>query len=261
MTETAQVSGETRRETPLSEVRAGIVAELPITLGVIPFGMIYGVLALGAGIPPLLAQAMSAIVFAGSAQFIAAQLIGAATPAGVILLTTLMVNLRHVLYSASLAPYLKHLSPAWKWILAYLLTDEAYAVTILDYRQRKDDPATRHWFLLGAGATLWTCWQASTAVGIFLGTQIPASWALDFTLALTFIGLLVPAMRRRADVAAAAVAGIVAVAASSIPYQLGLLLAVIAGIGAGLLVENGSRTGDKVAPSAARTPLPGKDDE
>jgi 4-azaleucine resistance transporter AzlC len=223
--------------------------------------MIYGVLALGAGIPPLLAQAMSAIVFAGSAQFIGAQLIGAATPAGVILLTTLMVNLRHVLYSASLAPYLKHLSPAWKWILAYLLTDEAYAVTILNYRQRKDNAATRHWFLLGAGTTLWTCWQASTAVGIFLGTRIPASWALDFTLALTFIGLLVPAMRGRADVAAAGVAGIVAVAASSIPYQLGLLLAVIAGIGAGLLVETGSRKSRKAARSGDGSPSPRKDDE
>jgi 4-azaleucine resistance transporter AzlC len=121
--------------TPRSEFFSGIKAELPILIGVIPFGMIYGVLALGAGLEPVQAQAMSSIVFAGSAQFVSAQLLYAGTPGAVIVLTVAVVNLRHALYSASLAPYLKPLQPGWKWLLAYLLTDEAYAVTITHYQQ------------------------------------------------------------------------------------------------------------------------------
>src|SRR3990172_6826872 len=118
-----------------SEFLAGLRAELPILLGVVPFGMIYGALAVGAGLPPEAALAMSSIVFAGSAQFVATPLFSAGTPWLVILLTTLVVNLRHMLYSASVAPYTKPLRPWWKWLLAYLLTDEAYAVTIIHYHQ------------------------------------------------------------------------------------------------------------------------------
>src|SRR5512136_1714836 len=122
-----------------SEFVAGIKAELPILLGVTPFGMIYGVLAMGAGLPANAAMAMSSIVFAGSAQFVGAQLIRVGTPGIVIVLTTFIVNLRHMLYSASIAPHLAHLSRRWKWLLAYLLTDEAYAVTITHYIQAAAD--------------------------------------------------------------------------------------------------------------------------
>ncbi len=223
---------------PRSEFIAGVKAELPILLGVLPFGLIYGVLASGAGLPASLAQAMSSIVFAGSAQFIAAQLIGAGTPALVLILTTLVVNLRHMLYSASVAPYVKHLRPQWKWLLAYLLTDEAYAVTILHYQETDDAPlAHQHWFFLGAGLALWSTWQASTAVGIFVGAQVPASWSLDFTLALTFIALVVPALKDRAGWVAALVGGTVAVLAAGLPFKLGLILAALIGILAGLAAE------------------------
>lgn len=225
------------RNNALQELGRGIKQELPIAAGVVPFGMIFGVIAVGAGIPPWLAQAMSFIVFAGSAQFIGAQLIAMSTPAAIVLLTTLVVNARHVLYSASVAPHLKSLSPAWRTLLAYLLTDEAYAVTILHFQSELGDRETQHWFMLGAGLTLWTAWQLSTAVGVFLGAQIPAAWALDFTLALTFIGLVVPALRHRADVAAAVVAGLVALLADGLPYHLNLLLAAFAGMSAGLLLD------------------------
>ncbi len=213
--------------TPRREFLAGVQAELPILLGVIPFGMIYGVLALSAGIPPAAAQAMSAVLFAGSSQFITAQLVGHGTPALVIILTAAIVNLRHALYSASVAPYVQKLRPGWKWLLAYLLTDEAYAVTITRY-QRRDQaptPAHAHWYFLGAGLALWSTWQISTAVGIFIGAQVPESWSLDFTLSLTFIALVVPNLKDRPGVAAALAAGLVAVAASALPYKLGLVLA------------------------------------
>jgi 4-azaleucine resistance transporter AzlC len=227
-----------------AEFLAGIKAELPILIGVIPFGMIYGVLALSAGVPPGAAQAMSVVVFAGSAQFIAAQLIGTGAPALVVVVTGGIVNLRHMLYSVSVAPHLKPLQSGWKWLLAYLLTDEAYAVSITHYRNENDIlsaaagvAGAKHWFFLGAGLALWSTWQVSTAVGIFLGAVIPASWSLDFTLALTFIALVVPTLEDRASVAAALAAGLVAVLAVDVPLKLGLILASFVGILAGLWSE------------------------
>ena len=224
--------------TPRSEFLAGIKAEIPIVFGVLPFGLIYGVLAVAAGLPPILAVASSAIVFAGSAQIIGAQLIGASTPGLVIWLTTFIVNLRHALYSTALAPHTKHLARPWKWLLAYLLTDEAYVVTAL-YYQNKGIPETyKHYFWTGAGITLWLSWQLSTVAGVFFGTQVPSSWSLDFTLALTFIGMVVPICRERPNLAAALTAGIIAVLTFSWPYRLGLMAAAICGIIAGILVEN-----------------------
>lgn len=219
---------------------AGIKAELPILLGVLPFGLIYGVLAIEAGLPVLEAQAMSAVVFAGSAQFVIAQLFALGTPGLVIFVTAVLVNLRHALYSASLAPYLRHLRPRWQWLLAYLLTDEAYAVAVIHYREGSDIKH-KHWYFLGAGLALWTTWQASTAAGILLGAQIPSSWSLDFTLALTFIALVVPALKEKADVAAALTGGITAVLLLDLPYKLGLVIGALLGIAAGVLVDNYSR--------------------
>src|SRR5512147_2947960 len=125
----------------------GVRAELPLLIGVFPFGMIYGALALNAGLSTSAAQLMSSIVFAGSSQFVATQLIHDGAPAFVIVLTIAVVNLRHMLYSASLAPYLKNLSMRWKILLSYLLTDEAYAPSIIKYERDGVDPFS-HWFVL-----------------------------------------------------------------------------------------------------------------
>lgn len=219
------------------ELWAGIKSELPIALGVIPFGLIYGVIALAAGLTPAQAQAMSAIVFAGSAQFIGAELMGVGAPLPVLWLTTFVVNVRHVLYSAQLGPDLQHLSRGWRFLLAYLLTDEAYATTAVHYANKQVSLAHKHWFFLGAGMMLWVTWQTSTAVGVFLGAEIPASWGLDFALALTFIGIVVPLLTTRPMLAAAVVAGITAVLAHGLPYNLGLVLAGLAGIGVGVWME------------------------
>jgi len=221
------------------EFLAGCRDESPILLGVAPFGMIYGVLALGAGLDAFTSQAMSSVVFAGSAQLIATRLIHEGTPAAVLIMTIFVVNLRHALYSASLARELRPLSAGWKALLAYLLTDEAYAV--IAARVRRDaagEPSPlRHWYFLGAGFTLWFSWQLATAAGVFLGAQVPARWQLDFTLALTFIALVFPALKDRATLAAAAGAGVLAVLGAGLPFKLGLVLAALGGIAAGLLVE------------------------
>jgi 4-azaleucine resistance transporter AzlC len=226
--------------TPRREFLSGCRDELPLLLGVAPFGMIYGLLALGAGLDRFTAQAMSSVVFAGSAQFVATQLVREGAPALVLVLTIFVVNLRHALYSASVAPYVKHLPARWKLLLSYLLTDEAYAVAGSRYARdggRPDPSPHRHWYFLGAGFTLWAAWQLSTAAGVFLGAQVPARWSLDFTLALTFIALVFPTLKDLAAGAAALTAGAVAVLALGLPYKLGLIVAAAAGIGAGLAVE------------------------
>ncbi|HLB50015.1 MAG TPA: AzlC family ABC transporter permease [Anaerolineales bacterium] len=234
-----------------SEFLAGVRAQLPILLGVAPFGMIYGVLAVGAGLPSSAAQAMSSVVFAGSSQFIGANLFAASAPFLVIVVTTFVVNLRHALYSASIAPYLERLPLRWKLLFAYLLTDEAYAVAILHYRRDSPLPAgeesrvrgkSPHSYYLGTALALWTTWQLSTAIGIFFGAQVPASWALDFALPLTFIAIVIPALADRPAIVSAVVGATVAVAAYEWPYKLGLMAAALAGIVAGLVAEQLSLT-------------------
>lgn len=219
-----------------SYIWAGLRAEIPLLVGVFPFGLIYGALAISAGLTPAAAQMMSSIVFAGSSQFIATQLVHESTPGLVIVLTIAVVNLRHMLYSASLAPYVSSLPLRWKVLLSYLLTDEAYAPTILRYEQEGVRPNS-HWFFLAAGLSLWITWQISTALGILLGSAIPASWPLAFALPLTFIAMVVPALKTRPAAAAALSAGVTALLAYNLPYRLGLILAALVGILVGTFLE------------------------
>lgn len=222
------------------EFLTGVRDEAPILLGVAPFGVIFGALALAAHLPALAAQAMSSVIFAGSAQFIAAQLFGGAASGVVVVLVVFVVNLRHALYSASVAPHVKHLGPAWKAVLAYLLTDECYAVVISHYN-RPGDPSRKHWYFLGAGLTLWASWQVSTALGILLGSRIPADWPLGFMLPLTFIALVVPTLRSRAMILAAVAAGLAGYLTMGWPLKTGLLAAALVGIATGMAVERSRR--------------------
>jgi 4-azaleucine resistance transporter AzlC len=212
--------------------------------------MIYGVLALDAGLTPASAQMMSSIVFAGSAQFITAQLVKDVVPGLIIVLTIAVVNLRHMLYSASVAPYVRTLSMGWKVMLSYLLTDEAYAVTIVNY-EKKDGAPYGHWFFLGTGLTLWVSWQISTAVGILLGTTLPESWPLDFALPVTFIALIIPTLKDRPAIAASFTAGVVALFAYGLPYKLGLMLAGLLGILVGTFLD-GRKSPQAVSSRRAR---------
>ena len=219
-----------------SEFTLGVKKILPILLGVVPFGITYGVLGLSANLTVPVTIGMSSIVFAGSAQVVAVQLFDLAAPAIVILVTTLMVNLRHVLYSASFAPKFRHLSAAWKMVLCYLMTDEAYAVAITHYNQGTALPK-KHWFFLGAGLIMWSAWQISTMTGVFLGPVIPKDLPLDFTITLTFIALVVPMLRDRSTLIVALVAGVIAVCVIGLPFKLNLILAALAAVSIGLAFD------------------------
>ncbi len=228
-------SPEAPPPTARAELLTGVRDQMPLLLGVVPFGLIFGALALAAGISPLAAQGFSFFVFAGSSQFIAAGLIRGGAPPLVIVATILIVNLRHMLYSATLAPHLARLPARWKVALAWLLTDEAFAVASLRYQ--RGDTALAHWYTLGTGLTLWGAWQLSTLLGIALGARVPQSWSLDFALPLTFLALLMPMLRNSPAVAAAVCGGLLAVVLAGLPYRLGLLLAVIGGVAAGMALE------------------------
>jgi len=178
------------------------------------------------------------IAFAGASQLAAFQLISLGAAAPVVVLTTFVINLRFVMYSASIAPHFKHLRIRWRLLLAYLLTDQGYALSIVQFDQ--DETATHnHWYYVGIAAVLWTMWQACTVIGAYAGAQVPASWSLDFAVPLVFLAVVVPIIRDRALLVAALCAGSVAVAAAGLPYNLGLIVGAAAGILAGVLVELG----------------------
>lgn len=231
------IKGDTLKpHTPLQEFTKGILDELPLIVGVFPFGIIFGVLALQAGIDPFKSQMMSSVVFAGSAQFMVAQLIRDNSPWLVIVVSGFIINLRHALYSASISQHLKDVSFRWKLILSYLLTDEAYAVSITHFSKNEGAP-NLHWHLLGSGLTLWTSWQISTAVGIFLGTTVPAEWGLDFSMTLIFIAIVVPYLKEKASWATAGSALLLSLLFFQLPFKLGLIIASFGAIAIGLWME------------------------
>lgn len=217
---------------------AGARAIFPLVIGAIPFGIIFGALAVAGGVSPAAAMGLSLIVFAGSSQFIGVNLFTAGVALPLIVLTTLVVNVRHALYSATLAPYVRHLPLRWLVLLGFLLTDEAFAITSLHY-SREGDRRYKHWFFLGAALTMYINWQITTLIGIIAGSSIPnpQSWGLDFAMTVTFIGIVVPAIVSRPILAAVVTSGIVAVLAYPLPNKLGLIVAALAGVLAGVLAE------------------------
>lgn len=217
---------------------AGVRAIVPLVIGAMPFAIIYGALAVTAGLTPAAALGMSVLVFAGSAQFIAVGLIAQQATAGIIIATTLVVNLRHALYAASLAPHTRHLPQRWLVMLGFWLTDEAFATVIGPYQRQAHAPHD-HWFHLGAALAMYLNWLAMTVVGIVAGTQLPnpASWGLDFAMVVTFIGMVAPRVRGRPMAVCVVVSAGVAVAAYGLPHQLWLMAAALAGIAAGMAAE------------------------
>lgn len=235
-----------------AEFLAGMQATIPLTLGALPFGIIFGALAVTSGIGAAGAMALSLIVFAGSSQFIAVGLFRDNASAIVIIMTTFIVNVRHALYSASLAPYMKHLSQRWLLPLMFWLTDETFVIAIQRY-QAADESPYKHWFYFGSALLMYVNWSLYTLIGVVAGSAIsdPASWGLDFAMSATFIGMIMLMLKARPMLAAAVTAAIVAVVSHSLPYQLWLIAAALAGVAAGVIVESARGT-----PAADVQPTP-----
>jgi 4-azaleucine resistance transporter AzlC len=207
-----------------------------VLAGIVAFGIITGVAMVASGIAPAVAMLISIFVFAGASMVAAAQLLASGTPALLVVLTTLFINLRFMMYSASLRLHFAREPLRWRLLIAYLQADNVYGLTLMRYADRPDSPGERDFFM-GAALTIWAAWQLSVAAGILIGAGVPASWRLEFAAPLAFIAMTIPLLRDRAMVAAALVAGITVVAFHALPFKLSIALAAFAGIGAGLAFE------------------------
>ena len=228
------------RQTPT--VVEGFTALLPLWVAAAPFGALYAMQARLAGLSLLETQAMSLFVFAGASQFTAVTLLlGGAGPLSIVL-ATLVVNLRHSLLAASIAPYLRGVGVLARAGLAFQLTDESYALSIRRFQAGTGSVA----YLLGTNLSMYVCWQASTAGGYLLGRALPnpARYGLDLIFPLTFLGLLVPMLHGRPSCAAAAAAALLALAGQALlPGHWYILLAGMGGslVGAVMMPANGMR--------------------
>lgn len=205
---------------------------IPVMPGIVPFGMLTGVVTIAAGVSPVNAIFMTLFMFAGAAQVTAAQLLAESSTAIMIVATTIMINLRFIMYSASITPYLGKISIWQRLFLAYTLSDQAYAVSIVEFT-KKNSPFQRAPFFLGACVSLYVTWMAATIGGIFFGALIPPEWSFDFAVPLTFLALLMPNITDRATALAAGVAALVAILSVSLPYNMGLMAGAFTGIFAG----------------------------
>jgi len=217
---------------------AGARDMLPMLLGAAPLGAIFGTLAAPSGLSHGGALAMSLVVFAGSSQFIAITLLGGGAGLAVIVLTTLVVNLRHALYSATLLPHVAGLGQRWRIPLAFWLTDETFAVALHRY-QAQDGSPYKHWYYLGACLAMYANWFTWTLAGLLLGRSLPRleHLGLEFAMAATFTGIVVPMLRSRPMLGAAVGAAAVALAGRGLPYKLGLMAAALTGVAIGLVLE------------------------
>jgi predicted branched-subunit amino acid permease len=230
--------GDDRRVTTSTEVRAGAAAIAPMLVGVIPFGLVAGATAVSDGFGVGAAVGMSTIVFAGASQLAAFQALASGGSAVVAAIAACTINLRMLLYSASLAPHLAHEKTGRRLLAAYLLTDQAYAVSITRWQAGDTEPEGRLPYYLGAGVTLWAVWQLSTLAGALAGAALPSDLPLDFAVPLVFLVLLVPTLTSRpALVAAAAGGGAAVVAAELGAGSLSILAGAVVGIAAGALAE------------------------
>ena len=211
---------------------------LPLIVAAAPFGMVFGALAIGAGLTQAQALGISLIVFAGSAQFIAATLIGAGAWFPAIIATVFVVNLRHLLYATNLMPQVQHVAQRWRIPMAFWLTDETFATVSNRLKRDPDLPHFRSYYL-GSAVAMYLLWQVNTLVGIWAGAQIPdiANWGLDVAMVVAFVGIVVPMLVDRATLACAMTSGIAMLLTHDWPNQIGLFASALIAIAVGVLVR------------------------
>lgn len=216
----------------------GSRASAPFILVVVPFGMLFGVIATEAGLDIVQTMAMTSLVIAGAAQFTVLQLLGDQAPVFIAILTGLAVNARMAMYSASIASHFAA-APFWQRALAaYCLVDQTYGLAILEYGERPEmSVAEKMAFFFGAALPVCCLWYAASYVGAIAGQAIPDALALDFAVPITFISLFAPMLRTFAHVVAAFVSVVLALLLVNFPFNSGLILAAIAAMFAGVETE------------------------
>jgi predicted branched-subunit amino acid permease len=210
----------------------------PFTLVVVPFSLLFGVVGTEAGLSIAETMGFSVLVIAGAAQFTALQLLTDNAPTLIALVSALAVNLRMAMYSASLTPWLGA-APLWQRALAsYFMVDQSYACAIVKYEREPElSVPARMAYYFGVITPICPLWYAFTLVGALVGNAVPAGLPLDFALPITFLAMIGPMLRTPAHLAAACVSVTLALLCAGLPYNLGLLVAGIAGMMTGAQVE------------------------
>ena len=215
------------------DAKAGMRAVFPALPANVPFGLVAGVVAVDVGFSSLEGVLLSGLWFAGAAQLAALELLGNNAPLVVVIVTALVVNARYVMYSAAIAPHFDEFSRPMRWLASFFLLDVTFALAVTEFES--DSTSDDLPFYLGAAIPLWGVWTAATLAGVLLGAQIPAAWGIDFAIPLVFLALLAPSIEGRASVVAAAVGGVGATLGAGIPLNLGLIVAALCGVVAGVI--------------------------
>ncbi len=227
--------------TAKSSFAGGFVAGLPFTLIVAPFGMLFGVVATEAGFDLLKTMGMTMVVIAGAAQFTAVQLMTENAPVWTVLAAALAVNLRMMMYSASLQPHLGKAPFLTRALIAYSNFDQTYGLSIAKYESEPDMPVSaKAAYFLGAATAIVPVWCASTFAGAAGGQLIPETVALDFAMPIMFLAMVAPMLKTMAHLAAAATSVAVALALVGLPSGVGVLFAGLAAMIVGAEVERRS---------------------
>ncbi len=222
----------------LSQFFKGAKDTFPLIVGAIPFGIIFGTLSAAAGLSFAATMGMSIFVFAGSSQFVCVSLVTSGTAWPMIVLTTFVVNLRHMLYGATMVPFYKNLNPLWKMVLAFGLTDETFAVAVSRYT-KNDGVPNKQYYNLGSMVFMYINWNLCTFIGLTAGKTFPqiSGWGLDFAMPATFIGIVIPYLVSKPMWASVITAGTVSILAGGLPHKLGLMVAALVGVTVGVVCE------------------------
>ena len=211
---------------------------LPFLIVIVPFGLLFGVVAAEADWGLAETMGMTVMVIAGASQFTALQLLSEKAPLFIVIATALAVNLRMAMYSAAMAQHVGALSFWRRALIAYTLTDQTFGLAI--NRFEREPAASAGWkvaYYLGVAVPVCVPWYFATWLGAVAGGAIPEGLALDFAVPITFLALVAPSLRSLPHLAAAVVSVVVSLALAWLPYNLWLLVAAVLAMLTGAWVE------------------------
>ena len=213
----------------------GIIDVSPLMIPVVPFGLIFGILAIDIGFSPLATMGMSLIIFGGASQIVLLQLFSGGASSLVIISSVGAVNSRHLLYGAVVSEHVSDLKLIWKIIISYFLIDQAFARSNEYFKKNNDK--NKYFHLIGGGVTCWVIWQTTTFLGIILGSAIPEKLGLSFAVPLTFLALLVNDFRKMINVIVIIISGLVATLGYNyIPYKAYVIVAALVSLFAAMIL-------------------------
>ena len=221
----------------------GVIDVSPLMIPVVPFGLIFGVLAIDVGFTPMETMGMSLIIFGGASQIVLLQLFSGGASSLVIISSVGAVNSRHLLYGAVVSEHLSDLKLIWKIIISYFLIDQAFARSNEYFKKNKDE--NKYFHLIGGGATCWIIWQSTTFLGIILGAAIPEKLGLSFAIPLTFLALLINDFRKFVNVFVIIVSGLVATLGYNvIPFKAYVIVAALIGLLSAIILTKMIKTNE-----------------